>query len=43
MYGKNGTREYKPNYSGSDKLIKGMNVEPRHRLSRTRKLSKNPM
>jgi hypothetical protein len=35
---KNGTREFKPNYSGSDELRKGMNVEPRHSLSRTRML-----
>jgi len=43
MYDKNGTREFKPNYSGSDELRKGMNVEPRHSLSRTRMLSMIPM
>jgi hypothetical protein len=30
-------------YSGSDELRMGMNVEPRHSLSRTRMLSMNPM
>jgi hypothetical protein len=39
MYGKNGTREFKSSYSGSNELRKGMNVEPRHSLSRTRMLS----
>jgi hypothetical protein len=42
MYGKDGTRVFKPSYSGSDELRKGLNVEPRHSLSRTRMLSMNP-
>jgi hypothetical protein len=40
---KNGIREFKPSYSGSDELRKGMNVEPRHSWSRTRMLCMSPM
>ena len=30
MYDKDGIIEFKPSYSFSDELRKGMNIEPRH-------------